>query len=197
MFKNIVTIFMVIALIFVMFVPVWATEDNSSVSTEIPVASIEETETEAETETETNTEEASKVIKNVEVSPERVMDYTKMYYVATVSVVDCAKIKWYFITADGLIYNMGSVNEHHDSTYEIVWNSLDINGKHPAGAWNKPTTVRFSLVIVATSITGKEEAFETWFEYSWYDAENAVQAPASSSTTSTAPKTGDVPHTGL
>lgn len=195
MFKNIVTIFMVIALIFVMFVPVWATEDNSSVSTEIPVASIEETE--VETETETNTEESSKVIKSVEVSPERVMDYTKMYHVATVSVVDCAKIKWYFITADGLIYNMGSVNEHHDATYEIVWNSLDINGKHPAGAWNKPTTVRFSLVIVATSISGEEEAFETWFEYSWYDAENSVQVPASNPTAVTTPKTSDVPHTGL
>ena len=193
-FKNIFVICLIITLIFTMFVPVWATED-SSVSTEIPVASIEETET----ETETITEETSKVIKSVEVSPERVMDYTKMYHVATVSVVDCSKIKWYFITEDGLIYNMGSVNEHHDSTYEIVWNSLDVNGKHPAGSWNNPVDLRLSLVIVATSITGIDEVYEVWFTYTWYDSENAqTSTPATTAPSVTEPKHGsDVPHTGL
>lgn len=196
-FKNIFVVCLTVTLIFTLFVPVWATEDNSSASTEIPVASIEETE--VETETETSTEEVSNVIKNVEFSPERVMDYSKMYHVATVTVNDCAKIKWYFLTETGEIYNFGSINEHHDHTYEIVWNSLDMNGKHPAGTWNNPVDLRLSLVIIATSITGIDEVYKVWFTYTWYDSENAQTSTSVATASSvTEPKQrSDVPHTGL
>ena len=195
-----------LTLVFTLFVPIWATEETTTNVTETEVT-VTTTETSTETETSVETE-APRVIENVEVSPEQVMDYTKTYHVATITVKDCAKIKWYFLTVDGAIYNLGSVNEHHDSTYEIRWNSLDVNGCHPAGAWNKPTTVRFSLVIVATSIAGVEEAYETWFNYTWYDGDcttNTCPAPTTTTTqpaapvstpVSTAPKS-DVPHTGL
>lgn len=194
MFKNIMALLTVFVLVFSLFIPVWATESDTVVSSSDSTDVVEGEQGESGEEAST----ASKVIEKVEVSPARVMDYTKQYHVATVSVKDCAKIKWYFITVDGNIYNMGSVNEHHDSTYEITWNSLDANGKHPAGAWNKPVTVRFSLVIVATSITGEEEACETWFEYSWYDSENAQAATASETpAATTTPRSSSVPHTGL
>ena len=187
MIKKILATILVFTMISVLFIPVFATETD-----------ITEEETE---EAEEVAEETASVISSVEVSPEQVLDYTKMYHLATITVGECSRIKWYIIKEDGSVYNWGYKDNHHGATYEILWNSLDSNGQHPAGEWNKPTTVRFSLVIVATGIDGSEDVFETWFEYTWYDNDRpttqATTEPTTTQPTTSNPVSSDVPHTGL
>ena len=189
--KKIFAFLFMLIFMFTLFVPVYA----DGVGTELVVEPFGE----EETETEEELTEEDRVILSVEVSPERVMDYSKMYHLATVTLNECAKIKWYLLTENGAIYNGGYKNDHHGNTYEILWNSLDLNGKHPDGEWNNPTSVRFSLVIIATGINGVDDTYETWFTYTWYDSETSPvnNAPAAPTTAPTSKPSSDVPHTGL
>ena len=207
MFKNIVALVLAILMLFTLFIPSFAVES------EVTEADLEELDSatdgdEAEAETDAPAETSAHVIiENVIINPERVMDYSKMYHLASVTLKECSKVKWYLLKENGVLFNAGAENEHHGSTYEILWNALDVNGTHPAGAWNAPVGLRLSLVIVATGINGEEEYAAGWFTYYWYDNEcpsGACSAPTAPepAATPTAPsaapaRTNDVPHTGL
>ena len=194
MFKNSVVLIFVLLLLCSLFIPVFATDASSS-DLEAEDVATDGDETEAEPETEATTG----VIESVLINPERVMDYSKKYHLATVELKECANVKWYLLREDGSLFNSGAKNEHHNGALEITWNALDVNGQHPAGAWNKPTELRLSLVIVATGIDGSEDYASGWFTYAWYDSENAPAAttePAAQSGTTT-PQSSDMPHTGL
>ena len=150
----------------------------------------------------------SSLITNFVVSPSMVMDYSKMYFLASFDLNDCSKVKWYIFYNDGTVFNYGSANVHHASSYTIFWNALDYNGTHPTGSWNNPITVKLTLVVIATSIAGEEETKSGWFTYSWYDNEKPMNStpttPQSTTPQATTtpqanskPTNSDVPHTGL
>ena len=215
-FKKVVAMMLALLMLCTLFIPAWATETETETEVETTVVQTEVEVTEEPTTVEevTTTEAPTTVIESVIINPERVMDYSKMYHLATVTLKECSKVKWYLLKEDGSLFNAGSEKEHHGATYEILWNALDVNGNHPAGAWNAPATLRLSLVIVATGINGEEEYAAGWFTYSWYDNEcssGACPVPATTEQTApaatTAPATAapaaapaqnsDVPHTGL
>ena len=195
MLKKIMTLMLALLMTFVLFVPTFA----EGTATGADLVEEEEVITNADL---TEEEETTSIIKEVVINPERVMDYSKKYHLATVTLGECSKVKWYLLKEDGSLFNGGAEVEHHDAILKIVWNALDINGKHPAGAWNAPVSLRLSLVIIATGINGEEEYAAGWFTYSWYDSENApaatnnTPAPSSNGSTTTS-QSSDVPHTGL
>lgn len=213
MFKNMVAIMLAVLMLCALLVPSFAVESTVT-EPDLPEetgAVTEGDEVEAETATE---KPANVIIESVVINPERVMDYSKMYHLATVTLKECSKVKWYLLKEDGSLFNGGSEKEHHGTTFEILWNALDVNGKHPAGAWNAPVGLRLSLVIVATGINGEEEYAAGWFTYYWYDNECSsgecsvpaatepsapapTTAPAATTPAATPAQNSDVPHTGL
>ena len=197
-FQKVTAVMLALFMLCALFVPIWATEtETTAAQTEVETTEVEEPVT---------TETTTTVIESVIINPEMVLDYSKMYHLATVTLKECSKVKWYLLKEDGSLFNAGSEKEHHGATYEILWNALDVNSSHPAGAWNAPATLRLSLVIIATGINGEEEYAAGWFTYSWYDGSCTTgTCPTTTSTTTTTTtstsgsnsSSSDVPHTGL
>ncbi len=138
---------------------------------------------------------ADKFIMNWVESIEFIRDYTKQYKIGTLTVGECSLVKQYIYNEDGTLYSYKIDNKfHHEQKYVATWNGLDQNGSHPAGAWNKPTAARFTLVIVATDIDGYDHVFSTYFTYNFYDTLGAAGAKTAGAANGAK---GDVPHTGL
>lgn len=207
-FKTLMALLLALALMCTLFVPVFATGDNAGDgegeggdnggSTGSGVADQSEQVDVTDPMEGINEQDllGEGVIKDITIEPVRVLDYTKGAHLAYIKLDECARIKWYIITEEGCVFNFGATNEHHtlekQDAYEIKWNALDVNGKHPAGAWNAPATLRLSLVVIATGINGDEETKAVWFNYSWFDGESGPANAAAANC-----KSGSLPHTGL
>lgn len=134
---------------------------------------------------------------------EQITDYTKFSLLGKLKIGDCSAIKWYILKEDGSLYNAYRTEKtyHAGDVIDITWNGLDFNGKHPAGKWNAPAVVRFTLVVIATDVHGEDHVFNAWFEYKFYDELGVTPSAAPvQQPTSGVPQnhhSGDVPHTGL
>lgn len=209
-FKTLMALLLALALMCTLFVPVFAASGSDTPADDDDNGGSTRVEEDVMTGTEKEITEPAgtadpfaptagdgDVIKSVAIDPVRVMDYSKKYHLATVELAECAKIKWYILREDGTVFNGGTedftVNGHHGDVWELRWNALDMNGQHPAGKWNAPATERFSLVIIATGINGVDDVAEAYFNYGWYDGENAPAASGAA----TGAKSASVPHTGL
>ena len=207
-FKTLMALLLALALMCTLFVPVFAASGSDTPADDDDNGGSTRVEEDVMTGTEKEIIDGSAdpfaptagdgdVIKSVAIDPVRVMDYSKKYHLATVELAECAKIKWYILREDGTVFNGGTedftVNGHHGDVWELRWNALDMNGQHPAGKWNDPATERFSLVIIATGINGVDDVAEAYFNYGWYDGENAPAASGAA----TGAKSASVPHTGL
>ena len=129
-----------------------------------------------------------------------IKDYSKYYKLGTLTMGECALVKVYILNEDGTLYaSKIDIKEHHNRVVDILWNGLDMNGTHPAGSWNNPTAVRFTLTVIATDIDGFDHYWGTWFTYKYYDNDRPAKADAAPAANGAADgkANGDVPHTGL
>jgi len=113
---------------------------------------------------------------------------------------ECTNVRWTIINENaGTLYNNYSTSVHHDSFVNIYWTGLDTQGNHPAGKWNAPNTVHFTVWIYARDIAGVEHPLFWSFNYTFIDNErDAREQSKPTPNNGPAPAgNGDVPHTGL